>query len=149
MALKTNEQFLTIPFLDADVPKVWRVDVARLTNVAFEVQPLDKTFVIVMRASGVDEQVAVYSDKNKAIESLSKLITVLDQGSGAPDVATGGFWRWCKKLLKFLIGTFVILFLLLLLKSIFFAPRAPITGMADAPAVKIGVPQSAEDLFGQ
>jgi hypothetical protein len=140
---------LIMPFLDAETPRVWRTEWARLAQVSFEVRPAkDNLFALVMTGAGAVEEIAVYRDRALAVAALSRLTDVLSDGGGGMRIGTGWLLPLLKKIFKVALWIVVVVFALSFLRVLIFGPVT--TGHTQKPAsiVKTGVPQSAEEMFG-
>lgn len=134
---------LVVSFLDADLPKVWRADLSHVASASFELREQQGKFRLVMTRAGADaEEIAVFSDKARAVKTLEKLTRALmssEAGGGKT-----GFFRKLTKVVFWIIGIFFVLVIL----SFVVGPK-PAGQQMQTPAVKTGVPVPFDEAFGK
>jgi len=155
---------LVAQFYSGDVPKTWRADLTGLLSAILEVregQP-GKFRLIMKKDGGAEEEITVFSDKEKATGALRTLTGALlaaetgGRGRGtaaAAAVAASGSSRgFLASFVRFALWVAGLFVLLVILKAIFFPVGGPgVTtggGFAPTTTVKPGAPIPADQLFG-
>ncbi len=142
---------LVVSMLDAETPRVWRADLARLSQAVFEARPAPAGgfMLTLITNAGAAEDLAHYAGRDAAIAALSAVTAALRSLPASASPATGLFARVLKFILKIGGWLFLAFLLLLVLRILFGTPQVPPMATQGSAVVKPGVPQSAEELFGQ
>jgi hypothetical protein len=153
---------LVAQFFSGETPKTWRADLTGLLSAVLEVregQP-GRFRLIMKKDGGAEEEIATFSDKDKATGALRTLTGALldaETGGGRRSTASAvaasgssrGFLSGFVRFTLWVAGLFVLLFIL---KVIFFPVGGPGVrtggGFSPASSVKPGTAVPAEQLFG-
>jgi hypothetical protein len=140
---------LIVSFFSAVEPRLWRVEMGQISNASFEVRESQGKFILALKpANAAAEDVSVFPDRDKAVDALEAVTTALMQGRQCSMTGRGA-WFWVKKLLKYVLILFAILFVINFIVAIKNGPPVHSGGNITAPAVRSGVPVPADQLFGQ
>ena len=134
---------LVVSFLGMEPPKVWRADLAQVSNATLEIRAgQGKHTLIVKNGTGSAEDIVSFPDKDSARDALLVITGALLEVEGAVSNKPGFFanlFRW--------IGRLLIVIVVLMILLIMFGPSPKKT--AENSAVKTGAPVPAEQLLGQ
>jgi hypothetical protein len=159
------DQALVASFMNAEPPKVWRADMAKLNTATLELRSDAGRFRLVMITQGGEEDVATFTTRDDGTAALQAVMQAMlapsgvVQASAAPVAAAaaataaapvkkGGFFKWLFKLVLWLVAIFVAL---MILAGLFLGDK---TGQlisainpGDAPIVAPGTAVPADEFF--
>lgn len=156
------DQALVASFMNAEPPKVWRADMAKLNTATLELRSDAGRFRLVMITQGGEEDVAIFTTRDDGTAALQAVMQAMlapfgaVQASAAPVAAAasaapvkkGGFFKALFKLFLWLVAIVVAL---MILAGLFLGDK---TGQlisainpGDAPIVAPGAAVPAEEFF--
>ncbi|MDP2205321.1 MAG: hypothetical protein Q8K65_03355 [Alphaproteobacteria bacterium] len=158
------DQALVASFMNAEPPKVWRADMAKLNTATLELRSDAGRFRLVMITQGGEEDVALFTTRDDGTAALQAVMhammgppstsapaAVTSGAAAAPAAAPvkkGGFFKWLLKLFLWLVAIFVTL---MILAGLFLSDK---TGQlisainpGDAPIVAPGTAVPADEFF--
>lgn len=151
------DQALVASFMNAEPPKVWRADMAKLTTATLELRSEAGRFRLVMIAQSGEEDVAVFNSKEDGTAALQAVMhamlapAVTVAGVAAP-VATekkkGGFFRSLLRLLMWFFVIFVAVFILFgLTRGQQIGQLGTMMSRGDNNVIQEGAPAAADEFF--
>lgn len=114
------DQALVASFMNAEPPKVWRADMAKLTTATLELRSEGGAYRLVLIAPSGEEEVARFTERDAGTAALQAVMqamltpsaSVSSAGAAAPAPAPqkkGGFFRGLIKFVLWLVALFVAL----------------------------------------
>lgn len=155
------DQALVASFMNAEPPKVWRADMAKLNTATLELRSDAGRFRLVMIAQAGEEDVAVFNSRDDGTAALQAVMQAMlgtapaaavasapSAGVAAMPVKKSGFF---KKLFKLVLWLMAIGVTLIILAGLFMGDK---TGQlisainpGDAPIVAPGAAMPADEFF--
>lgn len=149
------DQALIASFMNAEPPKVWRADMAKLTTATLELRSEEGRFRLVMISASGEEEVASFNSRDEGTAALQAVMQAMVAPVGAAAVAAApvppksGFFA---KLLKFFLWLVAIVVTLVIVSGLLFSKRmmqvVSVVDNAPSAVVREGAPTSADDFFG-
>ena len=162
-------QALVASFMNAEPPKVWRADMAKLGAATLELRSDAGRFRLVMIAEGGEEDVAVFNTREDGTAALQAVMRAMVEGSSAPAPAAAapaavspaaeapaapavkkkpGVLGFIGRVLVWMLAIVVVLVILAgLLLDNRQGQIADVLGTPSAPSARPGVPTPADEFF--
>lgn len=149
------DQALVASFMNAEPPKVWRADMAKLTTATLELRSEAGRFRLVMIAQSGEEEVACFNTKDEGTAALQAVMhamispaTTAATPVAAAPVKKGGFFRTLFKLAAWLFVIFVAIVILFgLTRGQQIGQIGDMISRGDNGVIQEGAPASADEFF--
>jgi hypothetical protein len=156
------DQALVASFMNAEPPKVWRADMAKLNTATLELRSDAGRFRLVMITQGGEEDVAIFTARDDGTAALQAVMQAMMGGASvqtaaapaaaaavqAAPVKKGGFFKGLFKLFLWLVAIFVTL---MILAGLFLGDKTgqmiSVISSGSAPVVAPGTAIPADEFF--
>ncbi|MFN7113982.1 MAG: hypothetical protein ACK4PK_06450 [Alphaproteobacteria bacterium] len=155
------DQALVASFMNAEPPKVWRADMAKLNTATLELRSDAGRFRLVMITQGGEEDVAIFTARDDGTAALQAVMQAMMGGASvqtaaapaaaavqAAPVKKGGFFKGLFKLFLWLVAIVVAL---MILAGLFLGDKTgqliSVINSGSAPVVAPGTAIPADEFF--
>lgn len=150
------DQALVASFMNAEPPKVWRADMAKLTTATLELRSDAGRFRLVMISQSGEEEVASFNSKDDGTAALQAVMHAMlapatTAATAAPAAAApkkGGFFRSLFRLIMWLFVIFVAFVILFgLTRGSQLGQVGDMMSRGDNRVIQEGAPAPADEFF--